>query len=168
MILFLPIYEIIVGVISFVLGYLTHRFNLLAQYQTLFLLIGAVLLIVALLSLFLLIRKRGFKNYLKSLIDTNRLRNFLRQQKVISDFTSKTKVDINLNIYNSALHYTYIDYFPEHVDIWICIPNNVTAKKILDGNLKSAEQEFKLYTTTYIISACKPENRYYHYHGEKK
>lgn len=166
--LFLPLYETGVGVISLILDYLIQRFNLLTQYQTFFLLIGTVSLIAALLSFFLLIRKRSFKNYLKSLIDTNRLRNFLRQQKVINDFTSKAKVDINLNIYNSALHYTYIDYFPDHVDIWIYIPNNVAAKKILDENLKSAEQEFKLYNTAYIISACKSEKHYYHYHGEKK
>ncbi len=166
--LFLPLYEIGIGVISLILDYLTHHFNLLTTYQTFFLFIGIMSLAVALLSIFVLSRNRGLKNYLKSLIDTNRLRNFLHQQKVINDFTSKTKVDINQNIYNSALRYTYIDYYPDHVDIWICIPENVTAKKLLDANLPSAEQEFKLYTTTYIISASKTENHYYHYHGEKK
>lgn len=166
--LFLPLYEIAVGVISLILDYLTHRFNLLTTYQTFFLLIGIISLAVALLSIFLLIRNRGLKNYLKSLIDTNRLRNFLRQQNSINDFTSKAKVNLDQRVYNSALWYTYIDYAEDSMEVWVCIPNNFKAKKVLDSNLDNIAQEVSSYTDKYICSGHTRKGSFYVYEGEKK
>lgn len=166
--LFLPLYELFVGIIGFCLTWVINHFNLFTQYQNTCLLLSIILIIIALLSAFLLIRKRGFKNYCKSLNDTTSLRSFLYQQKNINDFTDKTKIDINQNIYNTALHYTYIDYFPNHVEIWICIPKNAAAKAALDKNLKSAEEEIGSYTDGYIICPRKRKGSYYYYHGERK
>lgn len=166
--LFLPLYEFSAGAIGLCLTWVINHFNLFTQYQNNCLLLSIILIIIALLSACLLIRKRGFKNYCKSLSDTTSLRSFLYQQKNINDFTDKTKIDINQNIYNTALHYTYIDYFPDHVDIWICIPKNVTAKAVLDKNLKNAEEEISSYTNGYIISPRKRKGGYYYYHGERK
>lgn len=166
--LFRPLYELLIGAILLCLAWLINFFKLLVEYAPYFLLAGGVLIAVAVISVILLTRKRGFKNYLKSLVDTSRLRQFLRQQNSINEFTAKVNVDLNQRIYNSALKYTYIDYFPDHVEVWICIPNNATAKKALKQNLRSAEEEISSYTDVYIISAPKRQKGFYYYHGEKK
>lgn len=123
---------------------------------------------IAVTSIILLIRKRGLKNYLKSLVDTSRFRQFLRQQNSINEFTAKTNVDFNQKIYNSALWYTYIDYTKASMDVWVCIPNNFKAKKLLDSNLDNIAQEVSSYTNKYICSTYTRKGSFYHYHGEKK
>lgn len=90
--LFLPLYETFVSVIIFSLDWLIERFNLFTKYQTIILVVGIGLLILAVFSVYLLSRQRGFVNYCKSLNDTGRLRRFLRQQNSINDFTSKKRL----------------------------------------------------------------------------
>lgn len=166
--LFLPLYETFVSVIIFSLYWLIHRFNLFMQYQPIILIIGIGLLILAAISVYLLSRKRGFGNYCKSLNDSCRLRSFLRQQNSINDFTSKTKVNLDQRIYNSALWYTYIDYAKDSMEVWACIPNNFKAKKVLDSNLDNIAQEVSSYTDKYICSGHTRKGNFYVYKGEKK
>ena len=168
MTLFYPLIEFAIGLISLILAYVIQYAKLFTQFFNIFLLLGILSIVVGLVTFYYLLKKRKFSNYCKSLNDTCRFRHFLRQQKYINDFTSKTKEDANQNIYNSALHETYIDYFPDYMEVWICIPNNATAKKMLDDNLKSAEQELGSYTDKYIISSHTRKGSYYFYRGEKK
>lgn len=166
--LFLPIYELLASVIIICLDWLIHRFNLFIQYQTIVLIIGVGLLILAAISVYLLSRKRGFGNYCKSLNDSCRLRSFLRQQNTINDFTSKAKVTLDQRIYNSALWYTYIDYAEDSMEVRVCIPNNFKAKKVLDSNLDNIAQEVSSYTDKYICSGHTRKGSFYIYKGEKK
>lgn len=166
--LFLPLYETFVSVIIFSLDWLIQRFNLFTKYQTIILVVGIGLLILAVFSVYLLSRQRGFVNYCKSLNDTGRLRRFLRQQNSINDFTSKKKVNLDQRIYNSALWYTYIDYAKDSMEVWACIPNNFKAKKVLDSNLDNIAQEVSSYTDKYICSGHTRKGNFYVYKGEKK
>lgn len=166
--LFFPLIELTIAFISLILAYVIQYTKLFTQFLNAFLALGILLIFVGLVTLHCLLKKRKFYNYCKSLNDTCRFRHFLRQQKYINDFTSKVKEDANQNIYNSALHETYIDYFPDYMEVWICIPNSATAKKMLDDNLKSAEQELGSYTDKYIISSHTRKGSYYFYRGEKK
>lgn len=166
--LFMPLYEFLVGIVLLCLNWLIHYFNLLMQYSICLLSTGWLMIGIAVTSIILLIRKRGLKNYLKSLVDTSRFRQFLRQQNSINEFTAKTNVDFNQKIYNSALWYTYIDYTKASMDVWVCIPNNFKAKKLLDSNLDNIAQEVSSYTNKYICSTYTRKGSFYHYHGEKK
>ncbi len=166
--LFIPIYEFLAGTVLLWIDYIPYRFNLLNQYQSFILLVGISLIILALTSIYLLSKRRGFGNYFKSLIDTNRLRSFLRQQNSINDFTSKAKVNLDQRIYNSALWHTYIDYAENSMTVWVCIPNNFKAKKVLDSNLDNIAQEVSSYTDKYICSTYTRKGSFYLYKGEKK
>lgn len=166
--LFLPIYESLSGLAVICLDWLIHRLNLFMQYQTITLMMGIGLLILAASSVYLLSRKRGFINYCKSLNDTGRLRRFLCQQNSINDFTSKAKVNLDQRVYNSALWYTYIDYAKDSMEVWVCIPNNFKAKKVLDSNLDNIAQEVSSYTDKYICSGHTRKGSFYVYKGEKK
>lgn len=166
--LFLPLYELLAGAIALCVDYLTYRLNLLSQYQSFILMLGISLVILAFVSICLLSKKRGFGNYLRSLIDTNRLRGFLRQQNTINDFTSAPRIDVNQRIYNSALHYTYIDYNKDSMQVWVCIPNSVKAKKMLDDNLTDLAQEVNSYSDKYILSSHTRKGSFYLYQGTKK
>lgn len=166
--LFLPIHELFASVIIFCIDWLIHQLNLFVQYQTIILMIGTGVLILAVSSVYLLSRRRGFVNYCKSLNDTGRLRRFLHQQNSINDFTSKTKVNIDQRIYNSTLRYTYIDYAEDSMKVWVCIPNNFKAKKVLDSNLDNIAQEVSSYTDKYICSSHTRKGSFYVYKGEKK
>jgi len=166
--IFLPLYESLLGLIILCLGWLVHRFNLFIQYQTTVLIIGVGLLILAAISVYLLSRRRDFVNYCKSINDTVRLRRFLRQQNSINDFTSKEKVDLDQRIYNSALWYTYIDYAKDSMEVWVFIPTNFKAKKVLDSNLDNIAQEVSSYTDKYICSGYTRKGSFYVYKGAKK
>lgn len=166
--LFLPIYESLAGLVAICLDWLIHRFDLFTQYQTIILVAGIGLLVLAVFSLYVLSRKRGFINYCKSLNDTCRLRQFLRQQNTINDFTSKAKVNLDQRIYNSAFWYTYIDYVEDSMEVRVCIPNNFKAKKVLDSNLDNIAQEVSSYTDKYICSGHTRKGSFYIYKGEKK
>lgn len=166
--LFMPLYELLVGMVLLCFNWLVHYFNFLMQYSILFLFTGWLMVAIAVTSIILLIRKRGLRNYLKSLVDTNRFRQFLRQQNSINEFTSKKNINIDQRIYNSALWYTYIDYTSHSMNVWVCIPNNFKAKKLLDSNLDNIAQEVSSYTNKYICSTYTRKGSFYHYHGEKK
>lgn len=166
--LFMPLYEVLIGLTAMCINWIMHRFNLLVQYQTTILIIGVGLLILAAISVYLSSRRRGFVNYCKSLDDTVRLRRFLRQQNSINDFTSKEKVDLDQRIYNSALWYTYIDYAKDSMEVWVCIPNNFKAKKVLDSNLDNIAEEVSSYTDKYICSGYTRKGSFYIYKGTKK
>lgn len=166
--LFMPLYELLVGSVVLCIDYLTCQFNLLKQYQSFILMAGISLVILALVSIGLLSKRRGFGNYLKSLIDTGRLRSFLHQQNTINDFTSTPRVDVDQRIYNSTLRYTYIDYSKDLMQVWVCIPNSVKAKKMLDDNLTDLAQEVNSYSDKYILSSHTRKGSFYIYQGVRK
>lgn len=166
--LFMPLYEALCGSVFIFLDILIDQFNLLKQYQTIILMISMALLTLSIVSVCLLSKKRGFFNYCKSLNDTSKLRQFLRQQNSINDFTSKAKVNLDQRIYNSTLWHTYIDYTDESMEVWVAIPNSFKAKKLLDSNLDYIAQEVSSYTEKYICSGHIRKGGFYIYKGEKK
>ena len=150
--LFFPIYESLASVIIICLDRLIHRFNLFIQYQTIVLIIGVGLLILAAISVYLLSRKRGFGNYCKSLNDSCRLRSFLRQQNTINDFTSKAKVNLDQRIYNSALWYTYIDYAEDSMEVRVFA--QVILVKVAFTSIKEKRNNAR-----FGASACRRQKR---------
>ena len=52
--------------------------------------------------------------------------------------------------------------------VWVCIPNNFKAKKVLDSNLDNIAQEVSSYTDKYICSTYTRKGSFYLYKGEKK
>lgn len=166
--LFLPIYESLAGLVAICLDWLIHRFDLFTQYQTIILVAGIGLLVLAAISVSLLFRRCGFVNYCKSLSDTSDLRTFLRIPNTVNDFTSKTKYDPIQKIYNYALWHTYIEYGKKSMQVWIAIPNNADAQAILDKKMKRITSKLNSYTNKYLCSTYERVGEYYVYKGEKK
>ncbi|ARD06168.1 hypothetical protein B1745_00140 [Lactobacillus amylolyticus] len=131
MTIFIPVYSLLISLASFALSYLTKYVFFLTQYKNWLICLGFISLAVSIISLIFFAKNRGLTEYFHSVDDSNDLRKFLYIPKRINDYTDKTKVDLVQQMYNSCLHYTTINYFRDHVEVRICVPQNDEAVKIL-------------------------------------
>lgn len=171
MIIFMPLYSLLVSLASWVLGYLTKYIFFLTQYKNLLLALSAISFAVCVISLILLIKERGLTEYFHSVDNSNDLRKFLYIPRRINDYTDKTKVDLVQQMYNSCLHYTSINYFRDHVEVRICVPQNDESAKILREKEERLLDQLERYSfmKKYMLNN-KPERdgQYDVYYGSRK
>ena len=164
---FMPVYFTLGGVATLLVNYLCTRINLirslLISISPALLPIGIVLIIVGGLSLAFFIKRAGWHNYFYSLTDTLDLRSYLKQQATVNDFTGDKRQDLVKSYYNSSLIETYIEYRKDNATVKLCIPNNVEAKKKLDGYLTDAKQKVQnmVKAKSYIWSNWTQDGDYY-------
>lgn len=169
MFLFIPVYLLLGSSICLILEALEKHFNFILVNTVVLLWLGIVLALLGILILFIFIRKRGCRNYLRSLTDTIQLRSFMKLRNNFNDFTGQKKQNLIQNSYNSALWDTYIDYGRNSMIAKICIPNSLEAENILDQNLKQVTKELKSYASdNYLISDAYREGHFYIFKGEKR
>ena len=99
--------------------------------------------------------------YLKSLLLTQQIHQMLKIPKESNDFTGKTKVNTVSNIYNAYLRQSYAEYVNNKLYIWIRIPNNISAQKLLDDRLKSLRESIDNYDDNYSFSNFERKGSYY-------
>ena len=164
---FMPVYFTLGGVATLLVNYLCTRINLirslLISISPALLLIGIVLIIVGGLSLAFFIKRVGWRNYFYSLTDTLDLRSYLKQQATVNDFTGDKRQDLVKSYYNSSLIETYVEYRKDNATVKLSIPNNVEAKKKLDGYLTDAKQKVQnmVKAKSYIWSNWTQDGDYY-------
>lgn len=169
--IFIPIYSLLVSIVSFILSWLAKYIFLLTQYKDFLFYLGFISLVVVIVSLILLIKNRGLTEWINSIIDSENARQFLRIIGKINEFNSQTQLDPVQRVFNSCLYYTSINYFRDHVEVRICVPNSEEAAKILREKEKHLLDQLDRYPfmKRYMLNHKSEKNGQFDvYRGSKK
>lgn len=98
--------------------------------------VNIFLVVIYLIVFSILIHRRELFNHLKSLMLTHAIHQMLViPMEEVDTFNEKIKPNKPISIYNSFLRQTYAEYKDSKLYLFIRIPNNLSAEKLLDNKL---------------------------------
>lgn len=100
-------------------------------------------------------------SYLRSLVLTQQIHQMLKIPKESNDYTGKPEINVVANIYNAYLRQSYAEYENNKLYIWIRIPNNISAQKLLDERLNNLRESIDNYDNNYSFSNFERKGNYY-------
>ena len=159
MLFYFPLISFLTSIILIIVNWIIYCLKHVVI--TKLLLITCLILTMCLIIIIYQIIHRTFLSYLKSLLLTHEVQHMLVIPQEINDFTGQVKTSNLTQIYNSYLRKSYAKYENNRLYIWIRIPDNITAAKLLEDRLKNLREAIDSNNPEYLFSNFERVGKYY-------